>query len=98
MAKGTKALGIINLVAVFLPVVVSLIRMIEGWYKGKLTGVDKKAQSMTILAAVWGGLQAPGPAHLDLTDDLDFEDFAPMLGLLIDSSVSVANTIGEFTK
>ena len=91
-----KALQIINLVAVFLPVVISLIKLVEGFITGKGTGPQKKEQTMNILGTIWEGLSIEGPAHLDFTDSVDFEEFAPMLGLIIDSSVAVANSVGAF--
>lgn len=96
--SDNKTTEILKVVALFIPVITALIKLIENWAAGRLTGPQKKGEAISVLRALWGGLSEPGPAHLPATKEMPFDVIEPLLGMVIDSAVSLANAVGEFNK
>lgn len=91
MLQFVKIMTVVNY---FLPILAEVIRLVEGFAKGVLSGAEKKERALALLRTIYGGMQQ----QIKEIKDVPFELFEGILSLLIDSVVALANATGVFTS
>lgn len=91
------ALKWLTIVGYVLPLINSIVRLVET-FPG-LTGAQKKEQALALVEAMWNGLAGQNPAiKIKEIQGVPFDVFKPLVGLLIDTVVTIFNAVGVFTK
>jgi hypothetical protein len=86
---------IIRLVAALVPIIQALVQMVENMV-GSGSGEQKKEQVLNFLAGIWGFLATD--AGIKEIKGTNFIDLKPLLGMVVDGIVSLANATGVFSK